>query len=62
LSAELSISDRLAAAGYGHRKNPNEIRGGRIVYSLATGEPVGAMDVSEAIEFLEKLDEQRSAA
>lgn len=48
-----TISDRLAALGFGHRRdNQSEKDNRRVIYVADTGKIVGRFDVFEAIKFL----------
>ncbi len=50
-SADLTISEELAARGYGHR--PGKMEGRREIFHAATGEIVGDFWAHKAIEAVE---------
>lgn len=51
---EPSATVALLAAGYGHR--PGRFKGKHEVFSLATGEVMGAFDAAQAWQFLAALE------
>ena len=59
---EQSISDQLAAMGYGHRRDDTtENDGKRVVFNVESGKIVGRFDAFEAIRFLKARPSVRNS-
>ncbi|MBB4017598.1 hypothetical protein GGR16_002632 [Chelatococcus caeni] len=60
MSKHETISHCLEKLGFGHRRDDRTANDGRrVLFSLASGEEIGRLDVFEAIDFLAVLENNR---